>query len=237
SQPDRFEKQYTFLEENSNIGLVSSRVRHVAKDVEQQTMLDSVIWSNKVVTHEEISVSRFVEPPVVHSTVFYRKELIEKYGEYQPGDFPTDYEMCLRLLEKGVIMEKLPDYLVEWYDYPERSKRNDDRFNMQAFYEIKSHYLYRYLNEQNAWQPFVVVWGAGRVSRRYFSYLHELGIWPKFFIDIHANEERNVIQYKHTPPAGNHFILSYVTNRGARENIREFLVDLGYIEGKDFLCL
>ena len=54
---------------------------------------------------------------------------------------------------------------------------------------------------------------------------------------MRGNEAKNVIQFKQTPPAGNHFILSYVSNREGRENVRQFLIELGYVEGKDFICV
>jgi hypothetical protein len=54
---------------------------------------------------------------------------------------------------------------------------------------------------------------------------------------MHANPARRVIDYKFTPPAGNNFIVSYVANRNGREKIKEFLIDLGYVEGKDFICV
>lgn len=94
-----------------------------------------------------------------------------------------------------------------------------------------------WLKENNKFHPEVAVWGAGRQSRQRFFLLHELGAHAKFYIDLRANPERKVIQFQHIPPAGRHFILSYVTNRIAREKLKIFLVELGYVEGKDFICM
>ncbi len=112
-----------------------------------------------------------------------------------------------------------------------------NRYSTLAFFETKTKYLFDWLKENNRFCPEVVVWGAGRKSRERFALLHDLGIRPKYFIDLHANPNRHVIEYRFTPPAGNTFIVSYVANREGRRKIKEFLVNLGYIEGKDFICV
>lgn len=235
--PTRFEMQCNYLDENDEVDVISSCARHVTNTENEQKRLSHIIWSNKIITPEEIINNRFVDSPIIHSSACYRKSLIEQFGNYSQGYFPEDYEFWLRLLDNKVVFHKLTDYLVEWYDYPQRIERLDDKYNLQGFFEVKSMYINNFLTEKNDWYPLVAVWGAGRVARRWFSYLHELEVWPKFFIDLNANETKNVIQFKHTPPAGNNFILSYVANPAARQNIKEFLTDLGYTEGENFICV
>jgi hypothetical protein len=167
----------------------------------------------------------------------FRRELIEQYGAYRMGDFPEDYELWLRWLDHGIKMHKLPETLLDWRDSDKRITRTDSRYDVMAFFETKTYYLYKWLEKNNPFHPMVVVWGAGRIPRRRFALLHELGAIPKFFIDLRANPKRKVIEFKFTPPAGQHFIVNYVSNPEAREKIREFLVDLGYTEGKDFICV
>ncbi len=240
SFPSRLEKQVGYLEEKPEIGVVSAQVRHIPTTDdpdEQENFSQYVMWSNRIITHEDISLNCFIEAPMIHTTVMFRKELVDLYGAYRTGDFPGDYELWLRWIAKGVKMYKLPEVLVDWTDLPERLTRIDERYTDQAFFEVKSSYLIDWLKANNRYHPDAVIWGAGRKSRQRFFILHELGVQAKFYIDLRANPERKVIQYQHTPPAGRHFIISYVANRGAREKIRMFLVELGYIEGKDFICI
>lgn len=240
SYPTRLEKQIAFFEDHPEIGVVGTQVRHVptTEDPESQEGFDQYIsWSNRIITHDDISVNRFIESPIIHPTVMFRKELVDAYGSYRNGDFPEDYELWLRWIAEGVKMYKIPEVLLDWTDLPERLTRTDMKYTDQAFFEVKSKYLFDWLKNNNRFYPEVAVWGAGRKSRQRFFILHELGIQAKFYIDLRANPDRNVIQYQHTPPAGRSFIISYVANRGAREKIRMFLVELGYIEGKDFLCV
>lgn len=240
SFPNRLEKQVEYLDNHPEVGVLGTQVRFVpvSDDPEEQEGFNQFIsWSNRIITHEDIAVNRFIESPLIHQTVMFHKELIDLYGGYENGEFPEDYELWLRWFEKGVKMYKLPEDLLDWTGLPERLTRIDEKYTDQAFFEVKSRYLIDWLKENNKYYPEVVVWGAGRKSRQRFFILHELGAQAKFYIDLRANPERKVIQYQHTPPAGRSFIISYVANRAAREKIRMFLVELGYSEGKDFLCV
>lgn len=240
AHPELLEKQHNYLESNEKTGLVSCLIHPVISDeVENNNeFLEQYIsWSNRIITHEDISINRFVESPLIFQTILFRRELFEKYGKFINVDSPSDFEFLLRLLDNGVIMHKLPEVLFDWTFYPERISVIDSAETDQGLFEIKSSYLSKWLKENNKFFPDVAVWGAGKSSRQRFYILHELGLQPKFYIDLRANPAKNVIQYQHTPPAGRNFILSYVSNRNAREKIRMFLVELGYVEGKDFLCV
>lgn len=237
SSPERLERQYEYLEKHSDTGLVASKVNYVGNETLNAGFFKYVKWNNRILSHEDISLNRFVESPVVHPTVMFRKELVDKYGAYLDGFFPEDYELWLRFLYHGVKMHKISEYLLDWKDSETRLTRSDDRYSTRAFFKIKSKYLYEWLQENNRFFPEVVVWGAGRRSRERFKLLYNLGVRPKFFIDLRANPSKNVIEYKLTPPTGNNFIVSYVANRNARKKIKKFLTNLGYIEGDDFICV
>jgi glycosyltransferase involved in cell wall biosynthesis len=237
SSPERLKRQYQYLEKHSDTGLVASKVNYVGNRTLNSGFFNYVKWNNHILSYEDISLNRFVESPVVHPTVMFRKILVDKYGAYLDGLFPEDYELWLRLLHYGVKMHKLDEYLLDWKDSETRLTRSDDRYSTRAFFNLKTKYLYEWLKENNRFFPEVVVWGAGPRSRKRFGLLNNLGVQPKFFIDLHTNPAKNVIEYKLTPPMGNNFIVSYVANREARKKIKEFLTSLGYIEGNDFICV
>jgi len=237
SLPNRLSMQHTFLDKNPDTGLVACCAEYSGDRDLYFGFLEYVKWNNNLITHQDISVNRFVESPIIHPTVMFRKKLVEKYGTYKEGSFPEDYELWLRWLKNGVQMHKLSEKLLIWKDSKNRLSRKDDRYSETAFFEVKSNYLYDWLKVNNPYHPKVVVWGAGRKSRQRFSLLHDLGVLPKFYIDLRANPTRNVIEYNQTPAAGKHFVLNYIANNDAREKIKEFLVNLGYTEGKDFISV
>jgi len=236
SHPERLEKQRSFLEKNKEFDLVACCVNYINDDAMQYSFFEHIKLNNRIISYEDICLNRFIGSPLVHPTVMFRKKLADKYELYRQGDFPEDYELWLRLLDKGVKMCKLPEVLLDWKDSPIRLRRTDERYSIQTFYEIKTYYLYNWLKTNNPHHPNLVVWGAGHLPRQHFSLLRDLGIESKFFIDLRANPNYNVIEYTRTPPAGRYFIVCYITNPEAREKIREFLVSLNYTEGKDFIC-
>ena len=240
SLTERLAKQVDYLDANPDTSLVGCLIEPIYRneiDEENDFLAQYLSWSNRIISHEDISINRFIECPIIFETIMFRSNLISEYGEFPTGDAPAGFEFLLRLLENGVQMHKLPEILHKWAFYPELINVIGDATTEQAHFELKSIFLKKWLIENNPYFPEVAVWGAGKTPRQRFYILHELGIHPKFFIDLRANPTKNVIQFQHIPPAGQNFILCYVSNRAAREKIRTFLVELGYTEGKDFLCV
>lgn len=168
ARPHRLQRQADFLDRERGIGLISSRVEYLG-DVERNAGLAHfVAWTNSLTSEEDISLYRFVESPVVHPSVMFRRELVKQFGGYRDGPFPEDYELWLRWMERGVRMAKLEETLLEWRERPDRLTRTDSRYSPEAFYRTKAPYLYRWLERHNPHHPAVIVWGAdlGGVARR-----------------------------------------------------------------------
>lgn len=127
-----------------------------------------VSWTNRLLTHDEISLARVVESPLAHPSVTFRRELVERWGGYREGDFPEDYELWLRWLEAGVRMDKLAESLLVWNDSPTRLSRCDRRYDKEAFYRLKARYPGRWLAAHNPHHPAVVrsASGTSRSLRR-----------------------------------------------------------------------
>lgn len=233
---DKLLLQYNFLKDNPEIDVVSCCVNFVG-DVKNDGMLSYVNETNQYLTHKEIVINRFSELQVINPTFMFKKEIALKYGFYREGDFPEDYEMFLRWVENGVKYHKLPEILLDWYDSETRLTRTDKRYSFEAFYKIKSSYLYRYLKENNPFFPNIVVWGAGKRTKKRTKYIKNLGINIKYFIDVDENKinDKDVISYKNIPEKGNIYVVSFVNNRGMRAEIKDYLLSKNYLEGKDFI--
>ncbi len=48
---------------------------------------------------------------------------------------------------------------------------------------------------------------------------------------------KNIKSIEELPPAGNHFIFSYIAKRGGREEVRKYLTNHRYNEGENFLVI
>ena len=239
ARPCRLGLQCEFLDGHPDFGAVAGLVFHVGDPETTGGFQRFVEWSNSLVSYKEIYNKRFIEAPIVNPTAMWRRETMEHNGLYLSGDFPEDYEMWLRWLDRGVKIAKVPEVLLDWHDSAERLTRTHPIYSDRAFYEIKSQYLASWLSERNPYHPAVWVWGASRISRRRARILERHGIGIETYIDTKKSRqlEKELIYYEDLPEAGSHFILTYIRQMDNREKIQAFLEGRGYVEGKDYLLV
>jgi glycosyltransferase involved in cell wall biosynthesis len=236
--PERLAAQVEFARTHPDVGVVSSLVGYGGKTAGYAAHVD---WINGLRTPEEISLRRFVEAPVAHPSVMFRRVLLDRHGGYRDGDFPEDYELWLRWLEAGVRFGKVPRFLLEWNDPPGRLSRSDPRYAVERFYQVKCGYLARWLQANVAPSRKPWLWGGGRITRRRFDALEQAGARFEGFIDVDpekANRHRDgrrVVMAGELPARDAAFILVGVGSRGAREEIAAHLIEHGWIEGRDYL--
>jgi len=230
--PNRLGLQLNLLRSESSLGLVSGLVEYEG-DAQNTGFRYYVDWMNGIVDDRSISLNQFVEFPIANPTMMLRRSLFDKVGLFKDGSFPEDYDFFLRLQLAGVRMEKVQQKILRWNDSPSRLTRTDARYSKEAFYHLKAKYLASWLKKNNQFHPNVYVWGAGRVSRRRSQYLLEHGIEIVKYIDL--DRKANVIHYNEVPSKEVCFIVSYVGNRGARNQIWQFLSNRGFREGEHFI--
>ncbi len=242
--PERLRRQLDFLHcTHAHIGVVSCRVQHGGDPNTQAGYAAHVAWINSLITPGEIALRRFVESPVAHPSVMFRRGLLRGHGGYQSGDFPEDYELWLRWMESGVQFGKVDADLLVWNDAPNRLSRTEPRYRPEAFYRIKCRYLARWLKHHVKPSCEIWLWGAGRITRQRFRSLEADGISIRGFIDVDSKklgrlrDGRPVIGPRELPGKDRAFILAGVSTRGARELIAAQLNHHRRIEGKDYLLV
>jgi glycosyltransferase involved in cell wall biosynthesis len=239
SMPCRLEKQIQFLNENPNVDFIGSNVNYVPHNKNTAGFKRFVNWTNSFHSSEEISLNRFIEIPIINPTILFRKEVSEKLGGCIDGDFPEDYEMQLRYLEAGIKMTKLDEPLLEWHDYSTRLTRTDERYSTEAFFKTKAIYFKSWSEQNNPFHPNIWVWGAGRKTRQRAKLLENEGIKIDGFIDVVKDKttQKKIIHFEKIPKPGKIFVVSMVTNYGARKQIKEFLLNKNYVEGENFILM
>ena len=239
SHPERLEEQLLFFKKNPGTGLVGCHVSYTPHHMNTKGFQRFVKWVNSFHSSEKIALNRFVEIPVVNPTILYRKEIYESLGGCLQGDFPEDYEMQLRFLDKGVRMAKIPRELLLWQDFPSRLTRTDTRYSTEAFFRVKASYFKKWSEKNNPFHPVIWVWGAGRKTRRHARILEKAGIIIEGYIDIVKNKtsQKTTLHFSEIPAPGKMFIVPMVAKWGAREQINDFLVKANYIEGRDFIMM
>ncbi len=239
SHPDRLGEQVNYLDRHPEIGLVSCLVEFGGDARASEGFARHVAWLNSVDTLDAIALNRFVESPVAHPSVMFRREFLLAHGSYCDGPFPEDYELWLRWLERGVQFAKVSRRLLTWRDSPTRLTRSDPRYALAALYELKAPFLARAikaaLKEREVW-----VWGAGRVTRGRAQLLAKEGLAVRGFIDVDPKkwgrhrDGRIVVGPEAVPDPERALIVVLVAKRGARELIRAHLQSRRYVEGRDF---
>lgn len=105
--PHRFEQQVAFLEQNPGIALVGCWI----KEFKENPDLPDTI-TKLPLEHNAIAEYAKTRNPFRHMTVMYKKSAVLNSGNYR--DFPLfeDYDLWIRMLQKGYAMANLPECLV-----------------------------------------------------------------------------------------------------------------------------
>lgn len=240
--PDRLLKQVHFLEENPGVAVVSCLVQGFPQGQVRQGFQVYITWLNSLVTDEDICREIFIESPLVHPSVTYRREVVLQAGGYQEHGWAEDYDLWLRLYLTGAHFAKITEVLYEWREYPQRLTRTDSRYSLENFLRAKAFYLSQGpLRKRDA----VIIWGAGMVGRRLSKNLLRQSCPLRDFIDIdprkigrtrygipiHPPADLPVLLRQYQKP----IILAAVGARGARQIIRQQLNEMELIEGLDWL--
>ncbi len=239
--PERLLKQLRYLRQNPDIAAVGSRARLFPENAIRSGFREYMRWQNACLRPEEIARDIYIEAPLIHPTVMYRRAAVLDLGGYRDGPFPEDYDLWLRFHHSGLRMAKLDVSLLEWREDPERTSRVDPRYDREAFDGLRAHYLAKDSRLRSRRHNFVF-WGAGRRTRQRCRHLQNKGFTPRAWVDIDPCKIGNRLQgVPVVPPewlrSNRTFVLCYVTNHGARELITHQLLEYGYLAGRDFLMV
>ena len=241
AHPERLSQQVTFLDQNPEVGVVSSLVDVFPNNQVRKGYRIYVDWLNSLISNRDIRREMFVESPLANPSVMIRTALIKKIGGYEDHGWPEDYDLWLRMYLADVGFAKIPEILLRWRDHPQRITRTDSRYSVKNFLRAKAHYL--------ALGPLqgrdgVIIWGAGMIGRRLGKHLQRQGVPLDLYIDIDPNKigrekrgcpivspEDLLNRWKRYR---NPVILAAVGARNARGLIRKRLNTYGFVEGRDW---
>ena len=239
--PHRLEKQYHYLVENPDIAMVGCQVSLFPEEIIQKGFNEYIRWQNSCITPTDIADEIYVELPIANPSIMFRRDAVLSLGGYHDGPYPEDYDLQLRMVHSGHKMAKIPEVLLQWRESPGRLTRTDERYNRNAFDQLRAQFLVtdpRLLSQRP-----LVAWGAGRRSRKRSSLLLERGLKFDAWVDIDPRKIGNRVQgipvvdpdwlAKDVRP----FVLGYVNNHGARDLIADDLRAMGYQRGKDYLMI
>jgi len=237
--PGRLGLQRAFMRDNPGCALLGSRVRLFPRNALKDGMLHYEAWLNSVVTETEIRRDLFVESPLAHPSVMFRKDAVTGLGGYRDMGWPEDYDLWLRMAQAGMGIAKLPETLLYWRDGSRRLSRDHGMYSAEGFRRVKAHFLREW---RLAGARKLQLWGAGRDGKTWAKLLAETGFEVVQFIDIDKKKiggracggipvvwPADII--KGMP------ILCAVGVKGARAQIRDYLLADGFREPDEFFFL
>jgi len=239
--PARLERQVAFLQAHPSVGVVACQVEGYPPDQVRAGLQVYLQWQNALLSDAAIRREMFVESPLAHPSVVFRKALVEQVGGYQDRGWAEDYDLWLRLYLAGARFAKLPEVLLAWRERPERLTRTDGRYSLENFLRAKAYYLAR---GPLVGRDAVIVWGAGMHGRRLGKHLQRLGVPLRAYIDIDPRKIGNlrrglpILPPEALPEVLRSYqkpvVLASVGTRGARQLIRQRLQSFDLIEGQDW---
>ena len=237
SHPERLEKQLQYLKEHPAIGVLSCCCHFASSLKKAAGYAHFVQWQNSILSPEDHFKNRFVESPVAHPSIMFRKELIDRWGGYSTKAVPEDYELWLRWMSKGVHFAKLPDSLLHWQDHPLRLSRTHPHYSTSAFLEVKMLYLAQWLRHQALDRRKIIICGASPEIRAKASVLTQEGVSIWGYTDVKERKLNSsrfipISQLENDPE---YFFINLISKRGVGQQIRQLLQGLGFIEEIDFV--
>ncbi len=95
--PRRLALQTEALIADPELAVLGTRVRLFPEHLVQAGYREYVRWQNACLTPRDMADEMFVESPLAHPSVCFRRSVVQAAGGYLDGDFPEDYELWLRL--------------------------------------------------------------------------------------------------------------------------------------------
>jgi glycosyltransferase involved in cell wall biosynthesis len=236
SHPERLAKQVAYLDAHPEVGVLGTSTSFASTVGESRGMQAFVQWQNALISPHDHYVKRFVDAPLAHPTVMFRRELVEQHGGYDTGPLPEDHELWLRWMDAGVRFAKLPAELLTWNDHAGRLSRTHSNYSVDAFFSTKVKWLARWLKRKLNGRPLVVA-GSSSMCRERAALLVGEGITIHAFTDVKHREVpgHTFIPHLELPPAGEVFVVSFISQRGTGDRIAEFFIGRGMVEGVDFI--
>jgi glycosyltransferase involved in cell wall biosynthesis len=239
SHPGRVQFYQEYINSHPEVEVVGSLIRYFPRLGLKDGLIAYEQWVNSLLTHDEMVRDLFVECPIPHPTLAYRKADAVDAGGYCDNGMPEDYDLILRLWERGRRLGKVPRQLLFWRDRPDRLSRTDPRYGIDRFMTLKVSVLKRTLLKHRD----AVVSAAGPVGKAFARELSAQGIRITAFLEVDPDKIGNTVygipvwSVERARDIGDALILHAVGQKGGRDQGRQLYLSRGLREGDNFICV
>lgn len=239
SFPRRLERSLAALEADQTLAAVGTQLEIFRTDRPvSPNMAAYGRWLSSLTTPERTFSDRFVESPLCHPASTLRHAALDAVGGWKEGPFPEDYRLWLELFSGGWRLSNVPEVLFRWRDHDERLTRADPRYGADRHLALKAKFLAKDVLHTGR----CILWGAGQTGLALGRLLVREGVVIDRFVEVSPKkigqrlEGAPVIAPDALGGPGELHLVSAVGAKGARDQIRTFLVERGWVEGRHFTC-
>jgi glycosyltransferase involved in cell wall biosynthesis len=231
--PERFELQAAAIEEEG-LAAAGGRVEYFPDPTDG--MRAYADWLNSLVTVDAALRDLWIECPLPGPGLTARAELVS----YRDRGWPEDYDLVLRIWERGGRFRNVDRLVHRWRDHPQRLTRTQPAYTLDAFRRCKVHFLRRTLL---AGGRAAVVWGAGPTGKALARELLAAGTPVAAFVEVDPRKLGKrihgapVVPVERAADFPGTLALGAVSGPDGRARVRELAADLGLVEGKDLIAV
>ena len=235
---DRLDAQVRALESAPDLAAVGCHVRLFPRAGLSEGMRDYERWLRSVDSPARVRDEAFVESPVAHPTLVFRREVLVRFG-YRDMGWAEDYDLLLRLLAAGRDVGVVPRRLLAWRDGPRRLTRTAPAYAADRFPVCKAAFL---AGDFLAGTDRYVLWGYGGTGRALRRALLVHGKRPSHVVEVHPGRlgqrihGARVIGIDELLRERLRPVVASVAGERPRGQIREALRAIGFEERRDFVC-
>ncbi len=235
--PTRLATQLAFLQQNPSIKIAGAHVQIFNPAGELQAgMRHYQSWLNSISDANDVAQNIFVESPLPHPTFFATADVFRELG-YRDRNWPEDYDFLLRAYLLNYPMANPEPVLLQWREHAQRLTHQSDRYSTHNFIRARAWALAQRYPERS-----ILICGLGANAVKLHDALQENGMTISGFIEHDDARRRTsrrslpVITYSQFLQAPtDDLVVSAVSARGVRTQIRALFTEQGMIEGEDFI--
>ncbi len=173
SYPTRIEEQVKYIFEHPQLVGVGTLVKCISgsPDVSRGLLKGLTKARNSFVSRKQIRKKIYSGCPLTHSSVMFCKDVFLEVGGYN-SDFKIayDYDLWLRLLEKGE-MENVPKVLLQYRIHSESLSHKDDIATLKEVQIASSRAICRLFKKDQSYRPRIIVTGPEKGCEYYKNHI------------------------------------------------------------------
>jgi glycosyltransferase EpsE len=127
SHPERIERQFSFMENNSKYAVVGTSIRYFD---------EHGVWGNVIHSGERTLIDIYCGRTFAHPSVMMRRSALEKVGRYTVSSLTTrgeDYDLWCKMYYEGFSGCNIPEILLDYHESKYSVRRRKFKYRVDGY--------------------------------------------------------------------------------------------------------